>query len=111
MVAALYSNPNWDDEANDRSSRIKELNAHFNEAIELIYHPERDKTTDIDWSNPFWQASQRSLQRTREKFGLANRDITVQDVIDAESEEVQKLQDLERRADLRRQVDQLVISN
>lgn len=107
MVAALYSNPNWDDEKNDRQGRIKELNKHFNEAIERVYHPERFKEVDIDWSNPFWQAHLRSIQRTRERFGVANREITMQNVIDSESQEVAKLREFERRAELRRAVDQL----
>jgi hypothetical protein len=107
MVAALYSNPNWDDEKNDRKARVKELNKHYNEAIERIYHPERFKELDIDWSNPFWQAHQRSIQRTRERFGLANRDITMGDVIEAEAHEHIKLKELEQRAQMRAQVDQL----
>jgi hypothetical protein len=107
MVAALYSNPNWDDEKNDRTARIKDLNKHYNETIERIYHPERFKEIEIDWSNPFWQAHRRSMQRTRERFGLANADITMQDVIDSETAEKEKLRQLEQRAELRRAVDQL----
>lgn len=107
MVAALYSNPNWDDEANDRTAHIKRLNKHYNETIERIYHPERFKELDIDWDNPFWQAHKRSIQRTREKFGLANRELTMQNVIDSEAAEVAKFRELERRAAMRSQVDQL----
>jgi hypothetical protein len=91
MVAALYSNPNWDDEKNDRTARIKELNKHYNETIERIYHPERFKEIDIDWDNPFWQAHRRSIQRTRERFGLSNRELSMQDVIAAEDQEKAKL--------------------
>jgi hypothetical protein len=107
MVAALYSNPNWDDEKNDRKARVKELNKHYNEAIERIYHPERFKELDIDWSNPFWQAHQRSIQKTRERYGLANQDISMGDVISAEAQEHIKLKELEQRAQMRAQVDQL----
>jgi hypothetical protein len=107
MVAALFSNPNWDAEGNDRQARIKELNKHYNETIERIYHPERFKEIEIDWSNPFWQAHRRSMERTRERFGLANRDITMEDVINASSHDAAKLQELERRAEMRRSVDQL----
>ena len=107
MVAALYSNPNWDSEDNDRQGRIKELNKHYNEAIERVYHPERFREIEIDWNSPFWQAHQRSIQRTRERYGLANHDITMQDVIDAEAEDIEKYKQLERRAALRSQVDQL----
>lgn len=107
MVAALYSNPNWDDEKNDRTARIKDLNKHYNETIERIYHPERFKEVEIDWNNPFWQAHQRSIQKTRERFGLANHDLNMRDVIDAQSQDAEKLRELERRADVRRAVDQL----
>jgi hypothetical protein len=107
MVAALYSNPNWDDEKNDRTARIKELNKHYNETIERIYHPERFKEIDIDWDNPFWQAHRRSIQRTRERFGLSNRELSMQDVIAAEDQEKAKLRELERRAQMRGAVDQL----
>jgi hypothetical protein len=110
MVAALYSNPNWDDEANDRTARVKELNKHFNHAIELIYDPDLDKGQEIDWSSPFWQAHLRAINQTRERFGLANRDITMQNVIDSDAQEKERLQALERRAELRRQVDQLATS-
>jgi hypothetical protein len=110
MVAALYSNPNWDDEKNDRTARIKELNKHYNETIERIYHPERFKEIDIDWSNPFWQAHQRSIQKTREHYGLANHEINMRDVIDSEAQETEKLRELERRADMRRAVDQLSVN-
>jgi hypothetical protein len=107
MVAALFSNPNWDDEKNDRQARIKELNKHYNETIERIYHPERFREIEIDWNNPFWQAHRRAIQRTRERFGLANHDLTMQQVIDAESHDADKLQELERRAQMRQSVDQL----
>jgi len=107
MVSALYSNPNWDAEGNDRTARIKELNKHYNEAIERIYHPERFKEIAIDWSNPFWAAHKRSIQKTRERFGLANHDLTMLDVINAEGQDAEKLRELERRADMRRSVDQL----
>lgn len=107
MVSALYSNPNWDDASNDRTARIKDLNKHYNEAIEQIYHPERFQGVEIDWDNPFWQAHQRSVQRTRERYGLANHDITMRDVIDSEAQDAEKLREFERRAAMRGAVDQL----
>jgi hypothetical protein len=110
MVASLYANPNWDDEKNNRSGRIKELNKHYNQTIERIYHPERFREIEIDWNNPFWQAHRRSIEKTRERYGLANHDLSMQNVIDAESEEAAKFKELERRAAMRSQVDQLSAS-
>jgi hypothetical protein len=107
MVAALYSNPNWDDEKNDRKGRVKDLNKHYNEAIERIYHPERFKEVEIDWSSPFWQAHLRSIGRTRERYGLANQELTMQQVIEAQSNDAEKLKELQRRAELRQSVDQM----
>jgi hypothetical protein len=52
MVSALFTNPNWDSKDNDRTGRIKELNAHFNRAIELVYNPELEYENEPDWDNP-----------------------------------------------------------
>ena len=107
MVAALYSNPNWDDSANDRQDRIKELNKHFNHTIELIYDPDLDEGDEPDWDNPFWQAHLRAIGKTRARLGLDGADKTVQEAIDADEEQSRKLQDLERRARLRDGLDQV----
>lgn len=64
MVAALYSNPNWDDEKNDRPKQIEALEANFNKAIELVYAPEEvKKPVEIDWDNPFWAAAKRAYEK------------------------------------------------
>jgi hypothetical protein len=73
MIAALFSNPNWDGEESNRSSHITSLNEHFNRAIELIYHPEGIEP-DIDWkNNPFWAAAKRGLEKTRTKYGIDDK--------------------------------------
>lgn len=66
IVAALYSNPNWDDEQNERPARLKELNDHFNRAIEALYNPDlaKEDEHEIDWDNPFWAATKRGLEKT-----------------------------------------------
>lgn len=69
MVAAMFSNPNWDGEhANKRSDVIRDLNRHFDAAIEEIYDPKPEP--EIDWSNPFYSAALRGLERTRRKYQL-----------------------------------------
>ncbi len=106
MVAALYSNPNWDDNANDRPGRIKEINQHYNKVIELIYDPTLDDSDEPDWENPFWQAHLRALQRTREKWGLDHPERTMREVIDTDEKESRMLQALEQRAKRREGLDQ-----
>lgn len=107
MVAALYSNPNWDESGNDRPGRIKELNRHFNKTIELIYDPDLDEGDEPDWDNPFWQAHLRGMARTRVRLGLDNPDATVKEVIDADEEQSRRLRLLENRAKRREGLDQV----
>lgn len=112
MVAALFTNPNWDSKDNDRTGRIKELNNHFNHAIELVYDPDLEDEGEPDWDNPFWQGHLRSIARTREKWGLTG-DESMREVIEADGEEMDQLLELEvrasstERARMRRSVDQL----
>jgi hypothetical protein len=112
MVASLFTNPNWDSKDNDRTGRIKELNYHFNRAIELVYDPDLEYEDEPDWSNPFWQGHVRSIARTREKWGLTG-DESMREVIESDAEEMGDLLELEvrasssERARMRRGVDQL----
>lgn len=88
MISALYANTNWDQKDADREARLKDLNDHFNEAIEYVYFPERRKGPDIDWDNPFYAAAKRGLARTRAMLGLDSEDAnqSVQDVVDLQAE-------------------------
>lgn len=64
MIAALYANTNMDMKENNRSERIKDLETHFNRAIEMIYNDGRNPDAEeIDWNNPFWAAARRAYQR------------------------------------------------
>lgn len=65
IVAALYSNPNLDDSDNNRPEVIKQVEAHFNEAMRLIYDPDyaKRKQAKIDWTNPFWAAAKRQHEK------------------------------------------------
>lgn len=106
MVAALYSNPNWDEQANDRPGRIKEINQHYNKTIELIYDPDLDDGDEPDWDNPFWQAHLRGIARTRQKWGLDKPDATMAEVINSDEQQARQLEALERRAKRREGLDQ-----
>lgn len=65
MIAAIFSNPNWDDKENNRAGRLKELEDNYNRAIEAVYDPNlaKEDEQEIDWSNPFWQAEKRAQEK------------------------------------------------
>lgn len=100
MTAALFSNPNWDDEKNDRGAKLRELNEHFNGAIEAIYNPKPKK--QIDWSNPFYAAAKRGLEKTRQKYAWAIEEKVMEDVIDPK-----RLEQLRAREESRKAIDQI----
>lgn len=101
MHSALFSNPNWDDEKNNREERLKALDKSFNEAIELVYGIRR-RERDVDWNNPFYAAAKRGLERTREKYSWALEGKTMNEVVPEMSQE-----QLRAREESRRAIDQL----
>jgi hypothetical protein len=71
MIMACYSNPNWDgtDNADKRTQYLKDINAHFNQAITALYAPrDQVREQDVDWSNPFFAAHKREIERTKKLF-------------------------------------------
>lgn len=101
MIAALFSNPNWDQKDSKREDQIRDLNNHFNRAIELLYYP-KDKEPDIDWNNPFYAAARRGLEKTRQKYGIDGAK-TMDDVVKVEMDADQ----LEARERSRNEIDQI----
>jgi hypothetical protein len=85
MIAACYSNPNWDgkDNSQKREDYLRDLNRHFNDAITSIYFPGGQKAQQIDWSNPFFAAHRREMLRTKELFEQATGK-TLGDVLEDE---------------------------
>jgi hypothetical protein len=74
MIAACYSNPNWDgkDNSSKREEYLKKLNEHFNQAITAVYAPpdkKRDEQ-DVDWDNPFFAAHKREIEKTKAAMRL-----------------------------------------
>jgi hypothetical protein len=109
IVAALYSNPNWDQKEANRGDIIKQISAQFNEAMELVYSSKeevrRRKEADIDWNNPFWQAAKRAQDRLKQRFGLAESTQEDREQVAALTED--QLAQLEVRNRSRREIDQL----
>lgn len=73
MIAACYSNPNWDgkDNADKRKQYLDDINRHFNQAITAIYYPDGPREADVDWDNPFFAAHKREIERTKVMFAEA----------------------------------------
>lgn len=109
MMAALFSNPNWDSEKANRAQRIKELDGHYNRAIELIYDPDIEDEDEPDWDNPFWQGHLRGIARTRVKWGLDTEGTEVGDHLSEQqrTEIHERIQSRAHRQQLRENVDQL----
>lgn len=102
MITALFANPNWDGEnATKRTEHIRELNLHFNKAIELVYYPE-GKEVDIDWSNPFYAAAKRGIEKTRQKYGISGK--SMGEVIEMTTEMDQE--QIRARIESRKSIDQ-----
>jgi hypothetical protein len=104
MISALFANSNWDgDNAQARADHIKELNGHFNDAIELVYYPQ-GKEDEINWNNPFWAGAKRGLEKTKLKYGLADGD-TVGEVIELTTDSDQE--QIKARLESRQAIDQM----
>jgi len=90
MIAAAYSNPNWDSKENQekRKEYLKDLNRHFNNAISRVYEPKGKPEPEIDWNNPFYAAHKREIERTKERFQLQIEGKTAGEIL--EEEEKQK---------------------
>lgn len=103
MIAALFTNPNWDEKENDRPGRLKEIEAQYSEAMELVYDPKAKKKgeQEIDWTNPFWKAAARAHDKNLVMLEDYRRQRTVRDVIEMSDEQ------LEARRKSRAEIDQL----
>lgn len=100
MVAALYSNPNWDDQDNDRPQRIKDLEENFNSAIELIYSDDDSGgEEEIDWDSPFWAAAKRAYELKGIKIDEAG--------LESIRENPEIVDQLEERRKAQKSIDQL----
>jgi hypothetical protein len=80
MIAALWSNSNWDDDKGTRQSQIEQLEAQYEEVITKVLSrnpPEQEE--EIDENNPFFAAAKRGVEKLEEP---RNDEGTVKEVID-----------------------------
>lgn len=69
MVAALWSNPNWDDDKRTRANAIEKIESQYEEAAYKIQNVGREEEgEEIDKENPFFAASERGLEKLFGKY-------------------------------------------
>jgi hypothetical protein len=100
MIAAVFTNPTWDDPKNDRQSYLQTLNENFNRAIEILSYGDK-REPEIDWDNPFYAAARRNLEKTRQKLSWAVDGKQMKEHVDMSEEQ------LEARLQSRKGIDQL----
>lgn len=86
MIAAIYSNSNYDTDSIRKA--VESLEKHYKDAIEMIYPKpgalKRRQGQEPDWDNPFWAGAARSYEKQRAAMerlrGTGGPDATVADV-------------------------------
>lgn len=83
MIAALWSNSNYDDDKGSRKTAIEELESNFDETVKAImFGVPDDEDEQVDESNPFWGASKRGVEKIQTP---RNDEGSVREVIDYKS--------------------------
>lgn len=68
MTSALYSNPNYDENPDDRNTSIHELEEQFANAVEIIYGGKSQEEDEIDENDPFFAAARRGMDEINDKI-------------------------------------------
>jgi hypothetical protein len=74
MVAALWSNSNWDDDKGSRKKAIGDIEENYHEAIEAIELALRPQSIILEEEtmtddNPVFAAAERGLQKIQTEYG------------------------------------------
>lgn len=68
MVAALWSNSNWDGEEANRQEAVDGIEANFEQAVALIYGDAPDEA-EIDYENDaFFAAAKRGVEKINDQM-------------------------------------------
>lgn len=80
MIAALWSNSNWDDDKQTRQNAIAELEEHYDEAVQRILGTgaEPEEEAEIEDKYGFFAAGERGLKKIE---APRNTDGTVQEAV------------------------------
>ncbi len=71
MIAALWSNPNWDDDKDTRAKVIKEINGSFENALKVLdreFEGVAPASDEPDMSTPFFAAAKRGRAKLEKKL-------------------------------------------
>lgn len=84
MIAALWSNSNWDDTKDDKGHRkqaIEGINESFTEALlaidDAMLGKDREEEEKLDMENPFFAATERGLSKVEQKFKDSKQQLAV----------------------------------
>lgn len=71
MIAALWSNSNWDDDKGTRKNAITGINDNYREAMmaieDAMTYVDRSEEEKVDDSNPFFAAAERGLSQVMQE--------------------------------------------
>lgn len=85
MIAALWSNSNWDDDKGSRKSAVSDLENNCEEAIQAIKKAgtrQEEPEEVIDGSNPFFAATERGIEKVEKRMGYTQDKKTDEDDVD-----------------------------
>lgn len=83
MIAALWSNSNWDDDKGSRREAIEELEENFEQAAAIITTGEVDEGEEIDKDNPFFGQMEKGIEKV---MAARSDEGTVSDVVKEQSD-------------------------
>lgn len=83
MIAALWSNSNYDDDKGTRQKAIEEIEANFQSAVMQVFSGQTSQEEEIDEENPFFIAAKKSQKKLFEQVGITDEEnATVKEIID-----------------------------
>lgn len=82
MIAALWSNSNYDPQEegqeSPRNSLVEEIEGNFDEAVARVYgYDDESLAEDIDWEDPFFAAAKRGMEKIDEQMPSVDPDGTM----------------------------------
>jgi hypothetical protein len=73
-IAAMFANTNFDDEKNDRPTKITQLEEQYNQIITRIWNgSSEDEMSEAEqeaWESPFMKAGRKAIQSGVESFAM-----------------------------------------
>lgn len=87
MIAALWSNSNYDDDKGTRQKALEEIEENFEEAMQIVLYGGHQEE-EIDKENPFFAAAERGLAKIEVPRQDEGSTVTVKDVVDGYAKDI-----------------------